>query len=86
MLLGPVGRANGPAASAAGKVSRLPRPAHWQNLILQGNEYFQWKQRVLSSKLVRIINLHVLFLTNSLVFNCFRCILQIETTDAKVCE
>ena len=37
----------------------LPRPA--QNLKLQGNEYFQWKQRVLRSNLVRIINLHVRF-------------------------
>ena len=54
-----------------------PRPA--QNLKLQGNEYFQWKQRVLRSNLVQIINLHVLLSTNSLVFNCFRCILQIES-------
>ena len=42
--------------------------------------YSQWTQRVLSSDLVRIIiYLHVRFLTNSLVFNCFRCILQIES-------
>ena len=54
-----LGRADGPAAPAAGKVSRMARPA--QNLKLQGNEYFQWKQRVLRSNLVRIINLHVLF-------------------------
>ena len=55
----------------------LPRPA--QNLKLQGNEYFQWKQRVPGSNLIRIINLHVRFSTNSLVFNCFRCILRIES-------
>lgn len=54
-----------------------PRPA--QNLKLQGNEYFQWKQRVLRSNLVQIINLHMRLSTNSLVFNCFRCILQIKS-------
>ena len=72
-----LGRSDGPAAPAAGKVSRLPRPA--KKLKLQGNEYFQWKQRVLSSNLVRIINLHVRFSNNSLVFNCSQCILQIES-------
>ena len=48
---------------------------------LQGNEYSQWKQWALSSyfKLVWIINWHVLFSTYSLMFNCLRCILQIES-------
>ena len=57
------------------------RGLQFQNLKLQGNEYFQWKQRVLvlRSNLVQIINLHMRLSTNSLVFNCFRCILQIES-------
>ena len=72
----PMGQPLRPPARSVGWPLR-PRPA--QNLKLQGNEYFQWKQRVLRSNLVRIINLHVLFSTDSLVFNCFRCILQIES-------
>ena len=40
--------------------------------------FCQWKQRVQSSNLVRIINLHVRFSTYSLVLHCFSCILQVE--------
>ena len=59
-LLGPVGSADGPATSAAGKVSRMAAQGSTV-LILQVHEYFGSKdcQRVLSSDLVQIINLYV---------------------------
>ena len=73
-----LGSADGPAAPAAGKVCRMAAPAQKFEIAGQWVTVFSLEAKSTRFQFGMNFNLRVLISTNSLIFNCFRCILQIE--------